>query len=670
MNYNKISKNSDNMIVDIEDIGTTKNIKTSSTTPSTPSTSSTTPSTSSTTPNVEKAKFCDKTIEFLNGLLSNVNNNHTSKDIDKIILKLRKQYHYSPNKTQLSSAYSFMLSKNMIEPNETVRQYVKAKEMRGLSGVIVISVITSPYPQYLDVNGNVKVQSFSCKHDCHYCPREVDNNGRELNARSYLSDEPTVARGLRLGYDPIAQFNDRAQQYNRNGHYVDKIEIIVLGGTWTEYPREYQESYIRDVFYSANIFYEQNDRGKLSLVEEQKINENSKSRIIGLTLEMRPDSITHEEISWLRFLGCTRVQLGVQHIDDSILKKVNRGCYKVDTERALKLLKDSGYKVDAHWMPDLPGSSPEKDIKMFDEILKSQWLQFDQWKIYPTAVVPWTRIKKWYDEGKYVPYTDKNPEDLIKVLIHVKQRVPEWIRLNRVVRDIPNTTMAGETYIYGGNKVTNLRQILAQRMHKKGLFCKCIRCREVGNQTNMFNNAIIVYRDYKASGGHEYFISIESGSSCSSHFDNVKKKWFFGYEEEPGIIYGFIRIRLNQSDNIKYPMGNKYFPNLQNAAFIRELHVYGQVATNSKIDTRKDNTTQHHGVGKILLSIAEKLAYKNNYKQVAVISGIGVKNYYRRHGYVELDTFMVKNIQYIYCGQYQWVTILIFTIILVCVLVI
>ena len=173
--------------------------------------------------------------------------------------------------------------------SNTKKEYFKAKEMRGLSGVIVISVITSPYPEYIDENGNMKKQAFSCKHDCFYCPREVDEKGKDINPRSYLSDEPTVARGLQNDFDAVKQFNSRGIQYVMNGHNVDKLEIIVLGGTWTEYPRKYQETFIRDIFWAANTFYDKEKREKKTLTEEHLINENSNCRIIGLTLEMRPE---------------------------------------------------------------------------------------------------------------------------------------------------------------------------------------------------------------------------------------------------------------------------------------------------------------------------------------------------------------------------------------------
>ncbi len=559
-------------------------------------------------------------------------------DVEEYLKELRKEFHINPSKVQMTYVYDTLLKNEIINENNILKKYTKSKEMRGLSGVIVISVITSPYPEFTNKKGETVKQGFSCKHDCFYCPKEVDENGKEINPRSYLSDEPTVARGLQNNFDAVDQFNDRAFQYMLNGHYVDKIEIIVLGGTWTEYPREYQEKFIRDIFWSANTFYSIQKREKKTLSEEQKINETASSRIIGLTLEMRPDSINDEEINWLRYLGCTRVQLGVQHIDRKILKKVNRGCYAEDAMFALEKLKNYGYKVDAHWMPDLPGSTPEIDKNMFDTILNGSGLQFDQWKVYPTSVVPWTKIKKWHEEGSYIPYTDEDPEKLIDVLLYVKNKVHPWIRLNRVVRDIPNYTRDGTLYIYGGNKVTNLRQILHNRLKECGQFCRCIRCREVKKNLTLVNFARPVVRKYDSSNGIEYFISIESGNSIQSKF--INGKWYnYEYLEEPGIMYGFVRLRLCNNTT------NKYLHKIKNCALIRELHVYGQVVTSNK-NNKHDEKAQNSGFGKILMKKAEEIAIQNGYFSVAVISGIGVKNYYRKLQYKEHDTYMIKHIDF------------------------
>jgi ELP3 family radical SAM enzyme/protein acetyltransferase len=577
----------------------------------------------------------ENTIKIINDLLTKTYS--CIKDIDDEVLLLKRKYKCMANKRQMAQIYNKINQDKQHNNDDLFKRYFKVKETRSTSGVMVISVITSPYPEYLDENGVTKVQRFSCKHDCAYCPRELDDNGKEKNARSYLSDEPTVARGLELNYDAYQQFTVRANQYYRNSHPVDKIELIVLGGTWTEYPRQYQETFIRDLFYAANTFYEKREE-RYSLVKEQNINETAKVKIIGLTLEMRPDSITDEECYWLRNLGCTRVQLGIQHTDDEILKKVNRGCYLKDSINALKTLKDYCFKVDAHWMPDLPGSSFDKDKKMFDYILNSQDLQFDDWKIYPTAVVPWTRIKKWHDEGSYKSWVEENPEKLIQLLMYVKRLVPEWIRLNRIVRDIPNTDRDGNLYIHGGNKVTNLRQVVHNRLEKEGgEKCKCIRCREVKSRNlKNFNidKMVIITRKYYSSEGEEYFISMESGEHECSYLNN--NTWFYNGKKENGIIYGFIRLRLSKNAG-----GNgKYFPNLVNSAFIRELHVYGEVISTS--DVNHKTSFQHKGIGKKLLQYAENKASNMGYQKIAVISGVGVKRYYEKMGYFEVDKYMMK----------------------------
>ena len=584
--------------------------------------------------NLGNREFNDKVTNLIEEFVKTQYN--SEKEIEQVMVKLKRKYNFVPTKRVLREEYEKYIKNNKsYEKNDVITQYFKVKKVRGLSGVTVVSTITSPYPTYIDDNGKEKTQRFSCKHDCFYCPRELDENGKEKNARSYLSDEPTVARGLDNDYDAYKQFMARGRQYVRNGHIFDKIELIVLGGTWTEYPRDYQKTYIRDLFYAANTFYDKEPkRHKLSIENEHEINERAKVKIIGLTLEMRPDSINEEEIHWLRNLGCTRIQLGVQHTNDKILKKVNRGCYLKDTIYALNLLKDFGYKVDAHWMPDLPDSSYEIDKEMFDFIIENPLLQFDQWKIYPTAVVPWTKIKEWYENGSYKSWVEADPEKFMQLIMYVKQKIPKWIRINRLVRDIPNTDRDGNLYIYGGNKTTNLRQVIDNRLHKEAKFCNCIRCREIKNNKQFYNTQTIV-RKYSTDDADEYFISIESSRSKNSIYKN--DDWYNNGEKENGLIHGFVRLRLPY-DNINT---KKYFPILYKSALIRELHVYGDtIAVNSD----ENNKNQHTGYGKKLLNKAEHLARFNNYWKISVISGIGVKGYYKKNGYYPKETYMVKNI--------------------------
>ena len=517
--------------------------------------------------------------------------------------------------------------------------------------------------------------------------------------RSYLSDEPGVRRGARHKWDAIDQFYSRASTLRDLGHPVDKIEILILGGTWSEYPIPYQEEFLRDIYWSANTFYDgniefKNKRKALSLIEEQNINDdiNNKCRIIGLTLETRPDTITVEEIERMRYYGCTRLQIGIQHTNNMILKKINRGCYNEDAIKAVRLLKNSGFKIDFHLMPDLPGSTPDLDKEMIEYVLNSDEMQADQWKLYPCQTVPFTVIKKWNEEGKYIPYSQ---EELIELLIWIKSRVHPWIRLNRVIRDIP------EHYISAGNPVTNLRQTLLKRMKKRGLKCRCIRCREIGaffrdandeqdkekkrkakrkkrqkkkgkiidddekkidtrseeqkemdrlkEEERRKNEEIVLKeRKYRSSGGNEVFISYERN------------------DEE--YIYGFVRLRLPKQDKMykeEFDKIYKTFPELEGAALVRELHVYGQMLkvgdkkkmqklreqkkNQKKGESKHDLYAQHYGFGTKLMRRAEAIAISNGYKRIAVIAGIGTRAYYRKLGYHLDGTYMVKELK----GKYS-----------------
>lgn len=318
----------------------------------------------------------------------------TDRELTKLLLVLRRRHKMNPKKSQLLHMYKTMRSKGEVsEDVPHIEKLLMKKSSKSSSGVLVITVVTSPYPKIGD-----KVQTFSCKWDCHYCPNEPGQ------PRSYLHDEPSVLRANQNSFDACLQFTDRAAVLAQNGHPVDKIEVIVLGGTWASYPHQYQEEFCRDLFYAANTFYERKKRERLSIAEEQRINESAQCKIIGLTLETRPDTVTPDEMIRFRKYGCTRIQIGVQHTNDAILKKINRRHYREDAVRAIQMLKDTCYKVDMHLMPNLPGASPDLDKEMFLDVLYSEDMQADQWKIYPCEVVPWTRIKKWFDEGKFVPY--------------------------------------------------------------------------------------------------------------------------------------------------------------------------------------------------------------------------------------------------------------------------
>lgn len=478
------------------------------------------------------------------------------------------------------------------------------KKGKSHSGVLVITIFTSGDPTYINEDGKEISQTFSCQWDCHYCPKEPGQ------PRSYLKGEPGVLRANAHRFDCCEQMLSRMKTLYDNGHPIDKLEVLVLGGTWESYPKLYQEQYIRDMYYAANTFWDQPRREKRSLEEERDWNRDAMCKIIGLTLETRPDTIHPKQLIQMRRFGCTRVQLGIQHLDDGILKKINRQCTTAQTIQAIRMLKDWGFKVDGHWMPNLPGACPEKDRWMFlDQLLKqkesikiipsliedvSDWqvwnldhpeFQLDQWKIYPCEVVPFTKIEEWYKNGEYMPYAEK---EMTELLLDTKQHMFPWIRLNRIIRDIP------ADYIMASGDQPNLRQQLQIQLKKRGHTCPCIRCREI-KLNKLPEKLIYRIREYKASQGIEYFISCEDISGQT--------------------LCGFLRLRLNETW----------------IAFIRELHVYGKLQKVSE----QSSQTQHKGIGKKLMYIAYQLCKLKKRKEIRVIAGEGTKRYYEKLCYYE-----------------------------------
>jgi len=548
----------------------------------------------------------------------------TNEQLQQFIQQKRREAKLAISPVNLLHAYRLLLRDQEITRNKDLEKLLKTKVLRGASGVMVITILTSPYPK-----SGQKITTFSCPYDCHYCPKEPDQ------PRSYISKEPAVLRANQNGFDAVKQFRSRGLTYLTLGHVVDKVELLILGGTWSSYPEDYKEEFIRDTYYAANTFYHKNfdttPRERLSLEEEIRLNESSLCRIIGLTIETRPDKITPEELITLRRYGVTRVQLGIQHVDNQILKKINRKCTNEDAIRAIRLLKDACFKLDIHIMPDLPFSSPELDEKMFKYILDSPDFQVDHWKVYPCAVTPWTKIKEWYDQGLYKPYAEKSyykeitypngetrvikTNDLFELILEVKRHVHPWIRINRIIRDIP-----GE-FIHGGysHEEVNMRQYLQNEMKKRGYVCKCIRCREIKNKKVDFSHAQLMVKQYDSSGGIDYYISYEIPHPTND------------------ILLGFLRLRISKNAGL-----NGVFPELENTALIRELHVYGHVMP---VDKTSAEATQHQGFGRKLLQKAEDIARENGYFRLAVISGVGVRNYYRKFGYTDEGYYLTKTLK-------------------------
>lgn len=529
---------------------------------------------------------------------------HSKKDLQDNIRTLSKKYKTkTPGIHYLNTIYK---DKEYFK-NESFEKYAVKKACRNRSGINQVSIMSRPRN--------------SCEFDCHYCPNEPGM------PRSYVSKGPSALRASRNEFNANRQFLDRVNSLNYQGLVVDKLEIIVLGGTWTGYPWEYQEEFIRDIFYSANTFIDgkYQERERKNLEEEQYINETAEVKIIGLTIETRPDQINLQEIRRLRYLGVTRVQLGLQHTDNRILKKINRGHTIEDSTEAMKLLKYNGFKIITHFMPDLLGSSPEKDIEMFKRVLLDPLITPDEIKIYPTMVTEdWSIFSRLYKQGRYKPYTEENPELLNEVILYFLQNVPEWMRIDRIVRDIPTTQTIG------GINRPNLRQDLDKIMKRRGIICKDIRMREVKDQETNIDNLRMDIQKYDSSQGKEVYIQYISGPTDP---------------EKNNILHAHCRLRLNyfkdSKDNIACNI-------LRNTAIIREVHVYGKLI---KVNSKTETNAQHRGLGKKLIKKAEEIAYKEGYLKIAVISGVGVRRYYQKLGYTYENTYMVKNLYKLFCQQ-------------------
>ena len=640
---------------------------------------------------------------FLNG---SITNNKECKEIVETI-KRKVKPKQSLKYGHLSYYYDIGINNGIYENNDKLRDILRCNLIRENSGVMVYSIFTSAYPKikkeiitnnsdtvdyseeyvFSILRSNDSSGKFSCKHDCAFCPNEPGQ------PRSYLTKEPGVARATNNDHDPIRQFIARSKQYISQGHPINKCEVIIQGGTWNSYPKEYCEQFIRDIFYTANNLYKifmfeiefrkkyninnlsKNDEIKMlkeyyhvcppkSLNEEIKINEKTIVRIIGLTPETRPDQITAENLIDLRSYGATRLQLGIQHINDNILNYVKRGCHFKHTIHAIKSLKDCGFKVDGHWMPDLPNPDEstydmvEEDKKMFDAINNDQRLKLDQIKIYPCMTVPYSQVLSWYESGKYKPYGENisRPDNynklnkietiefrmqnqLYKNISEFLKVIHPSIRINRIIRDIPSE------YIMGGTSDSGMRSQLEHDLDYIGTKCMCIRCREVQyyqNKKKHIGKPKINILPYIASDALEFFISIESDTGDTENMtlnESYRNK----------VIHSFLRLRLSNTVgkiiDIKTKKEEIVFPELVKTALIRELHTYGQVQNVNSLN-HTSNSSQHKGYGKQLMKIAEYIAYEFGYRRIGVIAGVGVREYYHKLGYLDegIGNYQIKTI--------------------------
>jgi len=497
----------------------------------------------------------------------------TAEGLARLKRQIAKEYKVScPSNITLLKTYHGLLQNKRVKPSPGAERILRIRPIRSLSGIVNVSVLTKPYP---------------CPGKCLYCPMEKGI------PKSYLSGEPAVERARRLKYDPYLQVQKRIEMLEINGHPTDKIELRIIGGTWSYYPKKYQENFIKRCFDAAN------KQTKPGLTEAQKLNERAKHRIVSLSIETRPDFITVTEIKRLRRLGATMVELGVQSTYDDVLKTNIRGHLAKETIKATKLLKEAGFKILYQMMPNLPGSSPKRDEKMFEELFKNPDFQPDYLKIYPLALVKEAPLYKLWKEGKYKPYAKKQLISLVKA---IKKIIPYYVRIQRITRDIPSQRIAA-----GPGKISNLRQIVVKESQKEGWQCHCIRCREVREDYNPKEKLILFREDYLASQGKEIFLTFEN---------KTKTK-----------LYSLLRLRITSTKK----------------AIIREVHTYGQqIALDQKLINL---SPQHKGLGKKLIKTAEKITKQEfGLKKISVISGIGVRGYYRKLGYKLDKTYMAKRI--------------------------
>lgn len=505
--------------------------------------------------------------------------------------------------------FSELVKLRKIEDELRIRKVLRKRAVRSLSGVSVISLLT---------------KFWGCPGKCIYCPTY------DGLPKSYISDEPAVQRAEMNAFDPFLQVQNRLRSLEITGNAISKCDVRIIGGTWSVYPQKYQEDFVKNIYDAHTLFSEKehnfSENGKYSPFEEKttknedlqlsqtleeakKRNETAKGRVIGMAIETRPDWITIEEIKRLRRYGITRVEIGYQTTHDDINEKNLRGHGNAESILATKLLKDAGFKVVAHMMPGLVGATPELDKSAMKRIFEDQNFRPDELKIYPMVVTPNSELTKLWEDGKFQPYEDK---ELIPLMAELQSYLPEYVRLNRMYRDIP----AHE--ILAGSKTANLRQVTEVAMRARGLKRHDISAREIRAKGNSPDDAILEIDFYEASDGHEYFLQM--------------------IDPNDRTIFGLLRLRVPSQH---FSREKHFIAELENAAIIREIHVFGDQIP---VGFTGDHSGQHQGFGKKMIAEAEKIIREKypTIEKMAVISGVGVRGYYEKRGYALDGEYMVK----------------------------
>ncbi len=482
------------------------------------------------------------------------------------------------SKHVLVSAYRHQVNQGIIEEDPVLLARIRMKPVRSLSGVTTVTVLSGPHP---------------CPGHCIFCPTD------ERMPKSYLPDEPGGARAFQNNFDPYKQVKSRLDSYEAVGHPTDKIELLILGGSWSAYPRDYQEDFIKGCLDAMNGVASE------TLAEAQKVNEGAPHRNVGLVIETRPDQIDADEIAHLRRLGVTKVQLGAQSLDDRILALNRRGHTADELLRAVGELRLAGFKIVLHWMPNLLGATLESDHADYARL----WQGYcpDELKIYPTQLMESAELYRYWLRGEYQPYST---EELTELLADLKPTTPPYCRINRVIRDFSST------HVVAGNKRTSLRMDVLQEIKRRGQACGCIRCHEIKGQA--VDAAALRLEDYiyHPAGAEEHFLH---------------------YRTPEGKIAGYLRLSLPNHDASE-ALG---LTDLKDAAMIREIHIYGQSLA---VGSDQEGAAQHLGLGSQLIETAAGLAAARGFASLAVISAIGTRAYYRGRGFADGELYQVRHL--------------------------
>ncbi len=519
----------------------------------------------------------------------------SQKSLRAILGKYPKDGSGFYSKSNLVAGYHHLVDADLLKPSAGLLTRIRMKPMRTASGVAPVTVLTAPA---------------GCPSACIFCPDDY------RMPKSYIHDEPGCQRAERDGFDPYKQTLGRIQGFEHIGHSADKVELLILGGTWSAYSRDYREWYVQRCFDAMNERSYAEEPVSTSLQEAMNRNQSALHRNVGLVVETRPDWVTPEEVVHLRKLGVTKVQIGVQCLDDRILDMNNRGHDVQAVRDALDLLRTAGFKLHLHWMPNLYGATIKTDREYFERFFSDLAIRPDELKIYPCSLIGGTELYELYKQGKYEPYSEAS---LVKLLADIKPSLPPYVRVNRLFRDIP------AHHIEAGVTTSNLREVVQAELQKRGSFCGCIRCREISRSQVLEGKLELREYRYETSLTEEFFLSYEQPTLDTN---------------PPSRIAGFLRLSHIKNQNTG---SHNFMDEIRGHAMIREVHIYGPAQGLHSKDG-DEGAAQHIGLGSRLLQEAARISRKAGFSHQSVIAAVGTRPYYARRGFKLGELYMHRSL--------------------------